>query len=177
MDKNPIDNIYKLIREGKVIGHKNRQEFLCEMIQGVIKSRPVIFSEIADKIDKPIKQSSIERRIQDFFAKVSFDYQQLATFLMSFVPHDQLTLSIDRTEWDFGQTITFIWSRIVAIGIDQDASQIFQVCRSYIGLSPSRPGRAALKPDAGSSRRMISAFTKKNSLSLTNGPPNRNPCW
>jgi hypothetical protein len=69
MDKNPIDNIYQLTRTGKVIGHKNRQEFLCEMIQGVIKSRSVIFSEIADKIDKPIKQSSIERRIQDFFAK------------------------------------------------------------------------------------------------------------
>lgn len=116
MDKNPIDNIYELIRTGKVIGHKNRQEFLCEMIQGVIKSRSVIFSEIADKIDKPIKQSSIERRIQDFFAKVSLDYQQLAVFLMSFVPHDRLTLSIDRTEWDFGQTQVNVLCIVVSIG-------------------------------------------------------------
>jgi hypothetical protein len=116
MDKNPIDNIYELIRTGKVIGHKNRQEFLCEMIQGVIKSRSVIFSEIADKIDKPIKASSIERRIQDFFAKVSIDYQQLATFLMSFVPHDRLTLSVDRTEWDFGQTQVNVLCAVVSIG-------------------------------------------------------------
>jgi hypothetical protein len=35
MDKNPIDNIYELIRTGKVIGHKNRQEFLCSMVDGV----------------------------------------------------------------------------------------------------------------------------------------------
>jgi hypothetical protein len=116
MDKNPIDNIYELIRTSKVIGHKNRQEFLCSMVEGVIKSRSVIFSEIADKIDKPIKPSSIERRIQDFFAKVSIDYQQLAAFLMSFVPHDQLTLSIDRTEWDFGQTQVNVLCVVVSIG-------------------------------------------------------------
>lgn len=116
MDKNPITNIYELIREGKVIKHKNRQEFLCHMIQGVIRSRSVIFTEIADKIDKPIKQSSIERRIQDFFARVCFDFQQLAAFLMSFVPHHQVTLSIDRTEWDFGQTQVNVLCVVVSIG-------------------------------------------------------------
>ena len=102
MDKNPGLKIYELIRTAKIVHHKKRQEFLCTMVEGVIKSRSVIFSEIADKIDKPIQASSIERRIQDFFSKVSIDYQQLAAFLMSFVPHYQLTLSIDRTEWDFG---------------------------------------------------------------------------
>jgi hypothetical protein len=76
----------------------------------------VIFSEIADKIDKPIQQSSIERRIQDFFAKVSIDYQQLGIFLLSFVPHHQLTLSIDRTEWDFGQTQVNVLCVVVSIG-------------------------------------------------------------
>lgn len=91
------------------------------MIQGMISSRrdagrSVIFSEIADKIDKPIQMSSIERRIQDFFAKVSLDYQQLAVFLMSFVPHPQLTLSIDRTEWDFGKTQVNVLCVVVSIG-------------------------------------------------------------
>jgi hypothetical protein len=47
---------------------------------------------------------------------VSFDYQQLAIFLMSFVPHDQLTLSIDRTEWDFGQTQVNVLCVVVSIG-------------------------------------------------------------
>jgi hypothetical protein len=116
MDKNPVLKIYELIRTTKLVRHKKRQEFLCAMIQGLISSRSVIFSEIADKIEKPIQNSSIERRIQDFFAKVSMDYQQLAIFLLSFVPHDRLTLSIDRTEWDFGQTQVNILCVVVSIG-------------------------------------------------------------
>lgn len=116
MDNNPVVKIYELIRTGKVVRYKQRQEFLCEMIQGVISSRSVIFSEIADKIDKPIQVSSIERRIQDFFAKVKLDYQQVAVFLMSFVPHAQLTLSIDRTEWDFGRTQVNVLCVVVSIG-------------------------------------------------------------
>ncbi len=116
MDKNPVLKIYELIRTAKVVRHKKRQEFLCDMIQGIISSRSVIFSEIADKTDKPIQVSSVERRIQDFFAKVSLDYQQVAVFLMSFVPHPQLTLSIDRTEWDFGQTQVNVLCAVVSIG-------------------------------------------------------------
>ena len=75
-----------------------------------------MFSEIADKIDKPIETSSIERRIQDFFKKVTIDYQQLMYFFLSFVHHDKLTLSIDRTEWDFGKTQINILCVVVSIG-------------------------------------------------------------
>lgn len=116
MDNNPALKIYELIRTAKIVRHKKRQEFLCAMIQGLISSRSVIFSEIADKIDKPIQQSSIERRIQDFFAKVSIDYQKLGAFLLSFVPHHCLTLSIDRTEWDFGQTQVNVLCVVASIG-------------------------------------------------------------
>ena len=116
MDKNPIDKIYEMIRTAKIVPHKKRQEFLCELLGGIIKSRSVIFSEIADKIDKPIKISSIERRIQDFFAKVLFDYTQLAVFLLSFLPQRPLVLSIDRTEWDFGKTQVNILCAAVSLG-------------------------------------------------------------
>ncbi|WKN42350.1 IS4 family transposase [Tunicatimonas pelagia] len=105
-----------MIRTAKIVPHKKRQGFLCDMIGGVIKSRSVVFSEIADKIDKPIKASSIERRIQDFFAKVRFDYTQLAVFLLSFLPQRPLVLSIDRTEWDFGQTQINILCVVASIG-------------------------------------------------------------
>lgn len=116
MDKNPLDKIYEMIRRAKIVPHKKRQEFLCELLGGVIKSRSVVFSEIANSIDKPIKISSIERRIQDFFAKVRFDYTQLATFLVSFLPQRRLVLSIDRTEWDFGQTQINILCVVASIG-------------------------------------------------------------
>ena len=73
MDKNPVLKIYELIRTAKVVRHKKRQESLCDMIQGIISSRSVIFSEIADKTDKPIQEmSSVERRIQDFSPKLAW---------------------------------------------------------------------------------------------------------
>lgn len=116
MDKNPITKVYKMVRELKIVPNKQRQEFLCCLLEGIIKSRSVRFGEIADKIDKPIKVESIERRIQDFFKVVSFDYQQLMVYFLSFVHHDKLTLSIDRTEWDFGKTQINVLCVIVSIG-------------------------------------------------------------
>jgi len=116
MDKNPITKIYSLIRTLKVIKHKKRQEFLCALIEGVIKSRSVIFSEMADKMNQSIKLESVERRIQDFFQKVDFDYTQLCKLLLSFVHHKRILLSIDRTEWDFGKTQVNILCVVVSIG-------------------------------------------------------------
>lgn len=116
MGQIPSTKIYNMIRTLKVVKHKKRQEFVVELLEGIIKSRSVVFSEIADKIDKDIKTSSIERRIQDFFQKVSIEYQQLAVFLLSFVHHDKLELSIDRTEWDFGKTQVNILCVVVSIG-------------------------------------------------------------
>lgn len=116
MDRSPLTNLYELIRNLGIIKHKKRQEFLCELLVGIIKSRSVLFSEIADKMEKSIQLSSIERRIQDFFLQVSFDYSQLMVFFLSFVHHYQLRLSIDRTEWDFGKTQINILCVVVSIG-------------------------------------------------------------
>ena len=116
MDKSPQDTNYELIRSLGVVKHKKRQEFLDLMIGGIIKSRSVVFPEIADKIDKPIKVESIERRIQDFFQSVEIDYRQLMLYFLCFVHHDRLKLSIDRTEWDFGTTQINVLCVIASIG-------------------------------------------------------------
>jgi hypothetical protein len=116
MEQSPSTKIYNLIRTRGFIKHKSRQEFLVYLINGVIKSRSVVFSEIADKIDIDIKAKSIERRIQDFFQKVSFGYNALGIFLFSFIHHDELELSIDRTEWDFGQVQVNILCVVASIG-------------------------------------------------------------
>ncbi len=112
----PEPKIYNLLRKSGVIKHKTRQLFLIELLKSLIKSRSVVFSELADKIDKPIKSLSIERRIQDFFQKVKFDYEALLLLLLSFVPYDKLVLSIDRTEWDFGKTQINILCIVASIG-------------------------------------------------------------
>ena len=66
--------IYKIMRELKVVAHKKRQEFLVELIEGIIKSLLVTFSEVADKMTRLIKVESSERRIQDLFEKVSINH-------------------------------------------------------------------------------------------------------
>lgn len=116
MASHPNTKIYETIREYGIVSHKKRQEFLSSMIEGIIKSRSVIFSEIADKIDKPIKEESIERRIQDFFQKVSIDFLRLGALMLSFVHHKKVLLSIDRTEWDFGGTQINILCAVVSVG-------------------------------------------------------------
>jgi hypothetical protein len=116
MEKTSETKIYKIIRELKVVTHKKRQEFLVEMIAGLIKSRSVIFLEIADKMTRPVKAESLERRIQDFFQKVNINYTQLILFYLSFIHHKSLTLSIDRTEWDFGKTQINILCVVASIG-------------------------------------------------------------
>ena len=63
-----------------------------------------------------IKSESLERRIQDFCKQVSFDYTQLMLFYLSFIHHKSLTLSIDRTEWDFGKTQINLLCVVAGIG-------------------------------------------------------------
>ena len=99
-----------------ILKHKKRREFTVDLMEGIIKSRSVIFSEIADKIERDATNESIERRIQDYFQKVNIDYQQLAVFLLSFIHHHNLVLTIDRTEWDFGKTQINILCLAVSIG-------------------------------------------------------------
>ena len=99
-----------------MIAHKKRQEFLIDLLEGLIKSRSVVFWEIADKMDTDIKLASIERRIQDFFKKVNVDLFKLGIVLLSFIHHSKLLLSIDRTEWDFGKLQISILCVVVIVG-------------------------------------------------------------
>ena len=55
MKKKFKTKLYKLIRNSGIVKHKKRQEFLVEMLEGLIKSRSVHFNEIADKIDNILK--------------------------------------------------------------------------------------------------------------------------
>lgn len=117
MELNPFANIVQLVRSFKVVNHLARQRFLVDLIRSMIVCRSVIFSELADKMERDAKPSSLERKIQDFFLKVDFDYQQLLKLLLAFIPADKkLTLSIDRTEWDRGTHQYNILCLIASIG-------------------------------------------------------------
>ncbi len=116
MDLHPLAKLTQAVRNFKIIKHLKRQMFLTELVGAMIKARSIIFSELADKMDRAALPSSIERRIQDFFQKVDFDYEQLLVLLICFVPHDKLVLSIDRTEWDRGKKQYNILCVLASIG-------------------------------------------------------------
>lgn len=112
----PLAKLARLLDQYHVVAHKTRRAFLVDLLPALIRGRSVVFSELADKMDKDIKSESIERRIQDFFQKVDFDYQALLALLICFVPHDKVVLSMDRTEWDRGSHQYNILCIVASIG-------------------------------------------------------------
>ncbi|MEN7546586.1 hypothetical protein AAG747_01625 [Rapidithrix thailandica] len=52
MEKDLRTKIYKLARSLQVIKHKKSQESLVSLVFGLIASRSVVFSELADKMDR-----------------------------------------------------------------------------------------------------------------------------
>jgi hypothetical protein len=116
MDLHPLAKLTQAVRKFSIIKHLKRQMFLTDLVGAMIKARSIIFSEMADKINRDALPSSIERRIQDFFQKVDFDYEQLLVLLICFVPHDKVVLSIDRTEWDRGSTQYNILCVLASVG-------------------------------------------------------------
>ena len=79
-----------------------RKKFISSFLLGLIDSRKVQFQEVALHIESAAKLASVERNIQSFFKEVSFDYEQVCLLLMMFLSRGKVSLSIDRTEWDFG---------------------------------------------------------------------------
>ena len=116
MDLHPLAKLTQAVRKFGIIKHLKRQMFLTDLVGAMIKARSIIFSELADKMDRAALPSSIERRIQDFFQKVDFDYEQLLVLLICFVPHDKVVLSIDRTEWDRGTKQYIILCVLASVG-------------------------------------------------------------
>ena len=55
MEKKSAMMVYKIVQGQKVMALKKQQEFLVELIAGIIKSRLVIFLKIADIITRSIK--------------------------------------------------------------------------------------------------------------------------
>lgn len=81
-----------------------RKKFMLLFVEGLIKGRSVQFVEVANHMSTQAQTASNVRRIQDFMANYALDYQQIALLLCCFLPaKGQITLAIDRTNWQFGQ--------------------------------------------------------------------------
>ena len=116
MAQSAFAKIKEIVEDLQIVKNKQRQTFLSLLLEGMIKGRTVHFSELSYHIESSAKQESVERRIERFFSEAQMNYITLGHFLLSFIHQKTYTISIDRTEWNFGKTQINILCATVQVG-------------------------------------------------------------
>ena len=81
-----------------------RIKFIAMFINSLCKVQTVNFEKLANAFDSNSKTSSSLRRIQRFISGFILESDLIAKLIFSLLPHEgKYTLSIDRTNWKFGQ--------------------------------------------------------------------------
>ena len=83
--------------------HKSHLVVLAVLVTGLVKHRTVNLTQLALSFPNKSETSSCYRRLQRFFAKVSFEPHLFAELIAGlFAPEGAWTLSMDRTNWKLG---------------------------------------------------------------------------
>lgn len=93
--------------------NQHRLDFSARFIVGLIMAKTVNLTQIALALNPAVKNASNYRRIQRFFAEVSFDKEALARWVLRQLPDGPLLLCLDRTNWKFGS----LNINIMALGV------------------------------------------------------------
>lgn len=84
--------------------NKSRTDFMGQVILALVASRSVQFAEMADKMGGLAQPESKHRQIQRFMSEYELDYRWVSYFIILLLPKQgRLRISIDRTEWEFGE--------------------------------------------------------------------------
>lgn len=95
----------------------SRVKFLAHMIIALCKVQSVCFEKLALGFETQAQSSSNLRRIQRFMAAYTLDIDLITRLIFRLLPHDPpYILTMDRTNWKFGQTNI----NILVIGIAYD---------------------------------------------------------
>ena len=82
-----------------------RVKLISYFVIALCKVQTVTFEKLANAFDTSVDASSSLRRIQRFIANYSLEADLIARLIFNLLPEQKnLTLSIDRTNWKFGQT-------------------------------------------------------------------------
>ena len=89
----------------KLNWNSRRIEFLVLILGALIKVQTVNYERLACSMESEAKIESRLRRIQRFFAEFIIDKSAIAKLIFSLLPQkENLLVSIDRTNWQFGKT-------------------------------------------------------------------------
>lgn len=95
-----------LLQAQKITGrqmNKSRSEFLALSVFGLLCARNVQQHQIASHIEGVAEEESKVRRLQHFLANYELDYELVMALVLLLLPSkSKVTLSMDRTEWEFG---------------------------------------------------------------------------
>lgn len=85
--------------------HLARKKLICKLILALCQVQTVNFERLASCFDTEAKKDSSLRRIQRFFASYILDKDMVARIVFELIPKDKkVGLTMDRTNWKFGQT-------------------------------------------------------------------------
>ena len=151
MLSNVSEKIEKLY--GKSI-NKSRLDFIQNVSNALIMSRSVQYCEISDKMSGEAKAESKVRQLQHFMGEYDLDYEWVLCFILLLLPKQgKVTLSMDRTEWEFGSqnhNVLVVSVYIHGVGIPiwfecldnnggnsntDDRAYVLLCCIKYLGLS------------------------------------------
>ncbi|WP_051963971.1 IS4 family transposase [Deinococcus misasensis] len=84
---------------------KNQLDTFSHMLQATLEGKHVVQQSIADRLPGEAQNTSKLRRVERFFSTHPLSQQHTASYLLDSLPHNKkLTLILDRTNWDLGQT-------------------------------------------------------------------------
>ena len=80
-----------------------RKKCIADILTAMIDGRKVQFHELALHMGGRAKVESAERRIQAFFKDFNFDFSEVCKLQSHFLPPGKLTLTVDRSNRNFGK--------------------------------------------------------------------------
>jgi hypothetical protein len=137
-----------------------RVKFIVLLITSLLKVQSVNFERLAQGIDNEVDLGSNLRRIQRFFASFQLDGDLVARLLFKLLPiSGPLRLSLDRTNWKFGQRNI----NILAIGVIYKGLSL-PILWSFLG---DKRGNSSQKERIDLVKRFIRLFGVESIESIT----------
>jgi hypothetical protein len=81
-----------------------RAKCIAALIAGLIKVRSVNLVKLATALPGQAQKESKYRRLQRLFSEFPVSFSLIALFIASQLPYDKYTLTMDRTNWKYGNT-------------------------------------------------------------------------
>ena len=109
--------ITSILHTNPLVENLARKNCLSLIVPAMIQLRKIQFCELATVLNPSVKTNSNVNRIEDFFREVQLNFAAQATLILTLLPkNSKLRLTIDPTEWDFGQCQVNILMVLVGCG-------------------------------------------------------------